>query len=86
MHYLHFEKGYFQNLFRYFRPEMRVMFFQNHVLQKLQKVKNVKVRRLVGLLRPLFSAPRLRFSDIIVIFATTQACRRQRPRLPFTRT
>ena len=65
---------------------MRVVFFKKHVLQKLQKVKNVKVRRPAGLFRPLFSAPRRRFSDIIVIFATTQACRRLRPRLPFTRT
>ena len=43
MHYLHFEKGYFQFIFRYFHFKMQVMFFQKHVLQKLQKVKNVKV-------------------------------------------
>ena len=43
MHYLHFEKGYFQNFFRYFHLKIRVMFFKKHVLQKLQKVKNVKV-------------------------------------------
>ena len=43
MHYLHFEKGYFQYFFRYFPLKMRVMFFQKHVFQKLQKVKNVKV-------------------------------------------
>ena len=43
MHYLHSEKGYFQFIFRYFHFKMQVMFFQKHVLQKLQKVKNVKV-------------------------------------------
>ena len=32
MHYLHFEKGYFQNFFRYFPLKMRVVFFQKHVL------------------------------------------------------
>ena len=44
MHYLHFEKGYFQNFFRYFYFEMRVMFFKKHVHQMLLKVKNVKVQ------------------------------------------
>ena len=43
MHYLHFEKGYFQFIFRYFQQRIRVMFFKKHVLQKLLKVKNVKV-------------------------------------------
>ena len=44
MHYLHSEKGYFQFIFRYFHFEKQVMYFPKHVLQKLQKVKNVKVQ------------------------------------------
>ena len=43
MHYLHFAKGYFQNFSRYFYLKMQVMFFQKHLLQKLLKVKYVKV-------------------------------------------
>ena len=44
MHYLHSEKGYFQFIFRYFHFEKQVMYFPKHVLQMLQKVKNVKVQ------------------------------------------
>ena len=49
MHYLHFEKGYFQLIFHYFQFKMQVMYFPERLFQKLLEVKNVKVQPAAGI-------------------------------------